>query len=235
MRKFYLSYFIAMLFLTSCNVLQKTSRTDFNQGYYKMKVSNTKSRVFLAPQDTLLVYFVTKPDTLVYGKSPITNILKPVDAKFVIDKNPTFYKHTFDIDFLTIPLKFRPPQSGVPAQLNTNLNGAVYLGYRTDYFKPNYERSPSGKATWQIQNAGFSLGAFSGFGNTFMSPTNTSFVIEEEYDAVIWTKGIAFIFAVNRFTTGLSVGFDSLMDKNKDVWIYQSKPWFGLAFGLNLN
>lgn len=68
-----------------------------------------------------------------------------------------------------------------------------------------------------------------------MSPTNTSFAIEEEYDGVIWSKGLAFIFAVNRFTTGFSLGFDSLLDKNKDVWIYQSKPWFGLAFGLNLN
>ena len=29
--------------------------------------------------------------------------------------------------------------------------------------------------------------------------------------------------------------FDHLFDKNKKDWIYQHKPWVGLAFGLNLN
>lgn len=228
--------FIALMLLTSCSVLQKTSRTDFTQGYYTMKASNQKSTVFVEkPEDTLVFYYVTKTDTLANGKRLINNTLKPIEGSFFMDKKPSFLKHSFDIDFLTIPLKLRPPQKGVPAQLNTNLNGAIYFGFRTDYFKPNFEVTPTGKTTLQIQNAGISFGAFSGFGNTFMSPTNTSFAIEEEYDGVIWSKGLALIFAVNRFTTGFSLGFDSLLDKNSDVWIYQSKPWFGLAFGLNLN
>lgn len=127
--------FIALMLLTSCNVLQKTSRTDFTQGYYKMKVSKQKSTVFIEkPEDTLRVYHITKADTLAYGKSSFRNALKPVECSFVVDKKPTFFKHSFDIDFLTIPLKFRPAQKGVPAQLNTNLNGAIYVGYRTDYF-----------------------------------------------------------------------------------------------------
>jgi hypothetical protein len=48
-------------------------------------------------------------------------------------------------------------------------------------------------------------------------------------------KGIAGIIGINNFTLGLAVGFDNLLDKNKKVWVYQGKPWLGLAFGLNSN
>ncbi|WP_165940196.1 MULTISPECIES: hypothetical protein [Dyadobacter] len=56
-----------------------------------------------------------------------------------------------------------------------------------------------------------------------------------EYDGLVWGKGIAGIIGINNFTIGLAIGFDNLLDKNKQVWIYQGKPWLGLAFGLNLN
>lgn len=51
----------------------------------------------------------------------------------------------------------------------------------------------------------------------------------------MWSKGIAGIVAINGFTVGLTFGFDKLLDKNRTVWIYEEKPWFGLAVGLNLN
>jgi hypothetical protein len=59
--------------------------------------------------------------------------------------------------------------------------------------------------------------------------------IAYEYDGVIWTKGIAAVMAVNNFTVGLAVGADWLLDRNRRFWIYQNRPWVGLAFGLNLN
>lgn len=68
-----------------------------------------------------------------------------------------------------------------------------------------------------------------------MTPTNTFNKISQEYDGVVWNKGLAGILAINNFTVGLSLGIDNLLDKNKKVWIYESKPWVGIAFGLNLN
>ena len=88
----------------------------------------------------------------------------------------------------------------------------------------------------QIQNHfGFSFGVFTGFGNTFMSPTNTNNILQQEYDGIVWSKGVAGILAVNNFTLGLAFGFDNLLDKNHSNWNYKNKPWVGLAFGLNLN
>ncbi|MFY9310502.1 MAG: hypothetical protein WAQ28_15765 [Bacteroidia bacterium] len=68
-----------------------------------------------------------------------------------------------------------------------------------------------------------------------MTPTTTNGAIPIEYDGVVWNKGIAGIIAVNNFTVGLAAGFDNLLDNNHRLWVYESKPWFGLAFGLNLN
>ena len=76
---------------------------------------------------------------------------------------------------------------------------------------------------------------FSGLGNTAMTPSTTRNGIMTEYDGLILQKGVASIIAVNKLTLGLSIGFDNLLDQNKNVWIYQNKPWYGLMLGLNLN
>lgn len=59
------------------------------------------------------------------------------------------------------------------------------------------------------------MGVFSGLGNTFMSPTNTNNILQQEYDGIILSKGLAGIFAFNNITAGLAFGFDNLLDKNK--------------------
>jgi hypothetical protein len=43
------------------------------------------------------------------------------------------------------------------------------------------------------------------------------------------------MLGVNNLTVGLGVGWDALTDRDKDIWTYQNKPWFGLTVGLNLN
>lgn len=92
-----------------------------------------------------------------------------------------------------------------------------------------------GEQDQKITHLGFSFGAFTGLGGTFMSPTNTDNMLQQEYDGLVWSKGIAAIFGINDFTVGLACGFDQLMDKNGPKWIYNHKPYLALTFGLNLN
>jgi hypothetical protein len=146
-----------------------------------------------------------------------------------------FHKHSFDFDFITIPLKLRPDQGDVPAQLNTHLNGALYAGYRNDRFTLAYKADPLKRSFQSINHFGVSVGFFSGIGGTFISPTTTNFQLDKEYDGVVWCNGVAAFIAMNRFTVGLACGIDYLTDKNRSLWIYQNKPWAALAFGLNLN
>ncbi len=68
-----------------------------------------------------------------------------------------------------------------------------------------------------------------------MSPHVTIERISQEYDGLIWSKGLAAIVGLNNVTAGVVLGWDHLLDRNRSLWIYQGKPWIGLAFGLNLN
>lgn len=143
--------------------------------------------------------------------------------------------YSLDIDFLTIPLKYRPHSDSLPHQLNTNLNGAFYLGYCLDKYRLRYEKKITKKYERYVDHYGASLGFFTGIGATFMNSTNTNNRISQEYDGIVWSKGIAGIIAIDKVTLGVALGFDTLLDKNNDLWIYKDKAWLGLTFGLNIN
>lgn len=222
--------------LSGCSVLQRTSKKDLTDGFYQERSSSLKRNVYIDNTgETICVYPAKMVDRNWVVDTSESCRLYDQEIRSKLRQTISFNKPSFDIDFLTIPLKFRPGQKGVPVQLNTNLNGAVYIGYRTDKYVLKYIPDPLGKASRTINHFGFSVGAFTGIGNTFISPTNTNSLLQDEYDGIVWSKGVAGIFAVNSFTVGLSLGFDHLLDKNHGIWIYQSKPWLGLAFGLNLN
>lgn len=233
----YVSIFSFLLFLiSSCSVGNHGSKKEFTDDFYRQKINGEKRYVYVdIHEDILRIYPALKSkkklivDTLSTHQFYQQEIVGGVSEKIVFKNN------SYDIDFLTIPLKYRPKVASVPQQLNANLNGAIYIGIRTDNYKVQYLKNPLKKSVRQINHYGLSIGVFTGLGSTAMTPTTTNGAIAIEYDGLIWNKGVAGIIAVNNFTVGLSVGFDDLMDSNKKYWTYQTKPWLGLAFGLNLN
>lgn len=74
-----------------------------------------------------------------------------------------------------------------------------------------------------------------GIGNSVINSDVSSLPISNEYQGIVFSKGIAGIMAINNFTVGLAYGTDQLLDSNKSTWLFEQKPWFGLAIGLNLN
>jgi hypothetical protein len=222
--------------LGACSVFKNSPKTAFKDGFYTQIIENKKNIVYVdVEEENLRIHPIQK-----------NNRQKNIDSLGVCQIYPqtinkeeivqaSFKKSSLDIDFLTIPLKYRPSQLDVPVQLNTNLNGALYVGYRLDNYSVDYKPKILKTAERDITHYGFSMGIFSGFGSTFMSPTTTNNILNQEYDGVVWNKGIAGIIAIDRFTLGLALGTDHLLDKNKSIWIYQGKAWLGLVFGLNLN
>ncbi len=221
---------------SSCSIIPKTPKTEFIDGFYVQKITHKKQVVYVdIEEDVLNIYPARKKS---HEKTVDTSqrfYMYPKELSREIKYPVYFDKYSFDLDVLTIPLKFRLSQTGVPPQLNTNLNGAFYFGFRTDRYVVNYVKSPLKKAERNISHYGFSVGVFTGIGNTAMNPTTANNNIAIEYDGIVWNKGIAGIIAVNNLTFGLSVGVDHLLDQHRTSWIYQTKPWLGLAIGLNLN
>lgn len=223
---------ISVLFFSSaCSIVQNNNKENFTEGYYFLK-EKRKQHVFVnMQQDTVQIHYLSSEKKLISEQTPK---IYPIYAreKLPISK---LYVSSFDVDFLTLILKFRPATSGMEAQINTNINGVVYLGRRVDAYTIKYTANPLKEYNRTVSHYGFSLGGFIGLGSSTIGQHTTNNQLSYEYDGVILNKGIAAIIAVDNFTIGFSLGFDNLLDKNKNVWIYQNKPNVGLAVGMNLN
>ncbi|MCC3155840.1 hypothetical protein LJ737_01230 [Hymenobacter sp. 15J16-1T3B] len=141
----------------------------------------------------------------------------------------------FDVDVFTIPFKVRPARAGVPVQLNTNFNGALYLGRRLDFYRLSAYRGPAGRVLPAVRATGFGYGGFVGLGSAFITGDVTRQTPGPEYEGFVLHAGAAGIFDARVFNVGLAVGLDHLLGPDGPVWIYQHRPWFGILFGLDLN
>lgn len=231
----FLSIIISSIFY-SCGVIKDTPKYSFANGYYRSKIFDKKaSKVYIDnTDDSVYVYKINnKKNHLI--DSNYSKIAFPQQKSKSQIPNYNFRQASFDLDFLTIPFKFRPQTDYLPQQFNTNLNGVIYIGYRNDIYNINYKKTPINTFVRKTTHYGISYGVFTGFGGTAMNPWVTNYYISSEYDGIVWSKGVSAIIGIDNFSIGLALGVDNLLDNNKNFWIYQNKPWFGLAFGLNLN
>jgi hypothetical protein len=227
---------LSIIVFSSCGMLNKTARKELSDGFYTRTSGLAKRLVYVnVVDDTLRIHpaIKTNKQPQVEPGQKDQYFLSTLETK--TDVEFTLTKKSFDVDFLTIPLKYRFARKTVPPQLNSNINGAAYFGFRTDRYFIDYESNPLLTSERKITHVAYSLGIFCGLGNTFLNATNSDGALQQEYDGMVCGKGLAGIVAINNFTVGLTLGFDNLLDRNRKVWIYENKPWLGLGFGLNLN
>lgn len=221
----------------SCNSIRESSKFGFREGYYKSRIYHKKLKsIYVIPADDSIKVYTVK------GLKKVTDTLAPIKIAFPLTRPPgnydsyIFRQNSFDVDVLSILFKYRPGIKGFPNQLNTSiLNGAVYVGYRSDLYKLHYRKNPVKGFTREVSHVGFSFGAFTGIGASRIDEFVTQNGINIQYDGVVNPSGIAAIIALNKLSFGLMLGEDHLLDKNRQYWIYEGKPWVGLSVGLNLN
>jgi hypothetical protein len=218
--------------LIGCKRLQESSKYQFNEGNYKVKTALHTGKAYVIPnEDSVKVYPLNKA---VFDSTNFIELVFPQKTAKPIPGRNLFTISSFDLDVLTILFKYRPSVSHFPNQFTTHLNGAAYIGYRSDVFRILYSKKPLYHKR-HIEHYGYSVGAFAGMGATAMNPWVTRNNITSEYDGFVISKGVALHVAVNTFTFGLAIGWDHLMDDNRKFWIYQGKLWTGITLGLNLN
>jgi hypothetical protein len=211
----------------------ESSKYLLSGGTYRSRAFKQAKKVYInIPSDDIIAYPVLKnkngpivdtSDSITYSPSSST-------AKRGFFTNPSF-----DIDVVTLPLKYRPAIRNFPNQLSTDFNGAIYLGWRNDIHKIKYKRSLLKSYNREITHYGFTTGVFLGVGATVINPWVTNNAVNYEYDGMVLTTGVAAMFATNSVTLGLGLGIDNLMDGNSRSWVYQNKLWVGLLLGLNIN
>ncbi|XAZ82035.1 hypothetical protein A6C57_27200 (plasmid) [Fibrella sp. ES10-3-2-2] len=215
---------ISIGFLVSCRVTapQGTLAPDF----YQLRKGSP-----LQP-DTHQVYVIDGGDSLEL-------LIPQSDQRLLVAKTTyqswTFRRTEIDMDVFTLPFKIRPARGLLPAQLNANFNAALYVGRRIDLYTYRWKPVTPTYAVRQLQSRGFGYGVFAGLGSVTINNFVTRLPLGIEYEGVVINGGIATIYDARIFNIGLAVGIDHLVDANRQHWIYQQKPLFGVLFGLNLN
>jgi hypothetical protein len=207
--------------LSACSSIKDSPKYQLNDGIYDFRQlpdAYKKAYVYVT-DDTVRIFLKEKPK-----ESVMPDRLR----------DQFFLKRSFDVDVMTIPFKFRPAIASMPRQLTTDFNGNIFIGYRVDRFRISYTETPVG---WRQNNKhrALSMGAFGGLGSTAITPWTTNNQIADEYSGFILSRGLAAMIGINNLTVGIGIGWDYLTDRDKGVWIYQNKPWYGLTVGLNLN
>ena len=231
----YLLFVVLLLLFSSCVSLGKLTRHDFSSGFYKLKVHGAElSRVYTEViEDSIIVYPVNSD-----GKGfPDFSSSRGMRVSRVKSDN-YFYKSCFtnnsiDVDLTSIIFKSRHSRDDVPNQFSADLNFAIFAGFRRDFYKIVSPVNPFHEARSYIRHIGFDLGLFAGIGSSPVNPTVTNNNINQEYDAMIFQKGIAGFISINKMSIGLAVGFDNLLDKNKALWIYNQKSYLGLIISVS--
>lgn len=227
---------LCLLLMSGCVSLGKISRHDFDSGFYKLKVPGLKSsHVYTeVADDSVIVYPVVNegkkefPNTSL-GKGLKTSRVKPDNYFF----KSTFISNSLDVDLTSIIFKSRHSRDDVPNQFSADLDIALYLGFRKDFYKIVAPVQTFNQGNSKIRQIGFDLGLFAGIGSTPVNPTVTNNKVPQIYDAMIFQKGIAGFISINRMSVGLALGYDNLFDKNKSFWIYNQKPYLGLIISIS--
>ena len=207
----------------SCSSIRDSPKHELVDGVYKLD----KNKVIVEnSEDTIRIFSNENIDSVLINlpSSSTSN-----------QKSVFFHKSTLDFDLMSVPIKIRKSTNGIPTQLFTEIDASVYIGRRSDLFYVKYKQTPRNSFKQEVDHFGFSLGGFLGFGSTSIHSGVTHLPIHTDYQGIIFSKGFAGILAFNDFTLGIVYGFDQLLDENASSWIYNQKPYFGLAFGLNLN
>ena len=232
-RYFVIAIWVIVVF-ASCNTLEKASLHGLNSGYYKLKSDNKKNQnVYLDVTDEKIdVYHHIKHQP---EKKQFLTIPLSTTTDSLIFNPMVFKKQSLDIDITSVLLKYRPSVYGLPAQLTTDLNMALYVGWRYDYYHIMSKKDPLGRNYHKISNRGYDFGGFAGPGTTLISPFTTQNMRTDEYSGMIIQTGIAGFIESNVASFGLAIGYDYLLSPDREVWIYNNKPWVGFVVGIALN
>jgi hypothetical protein len=224
-----------LLFLCSCAFLEKAARHDFSEGRYVQVIPGSKpARVYATVNDdSITIYPLKKTEVGDEIDKTNTMVIHLGETNQVDEITRSTFRKTFvDFDLITILFKYRPEGESMPNQLNSNLNAAAYFGFRKDFYRVRPLRSPLEVSRNYLHHYSFDAGPFAGFGSVAMNPWVTDNHLTSEYDGFIFQKGVGAFFGINEVNFGILLGFDTLLDANRKYWIYQEKPWFGIAIGI---
>lgn len=218
--------------IASCSTLEKATIHGLTSGEYTLR-----SR-YEAPME---VYLDVTNEQIGFHRLSLGKPMQPgiftiplTSGDSIPLREVVLMKRGLDVDITSILLKYRQSVNGSPAQLNTDLNVAVYAGWRRDVFRIQSSIDPLGRRYPRIRNLGYDFGIFAGPGTTAVSPFSTGNSRTDEYGGMVFQAGVAGFVESSVASFGVSIGYDYLLSPDRSVWIYRNKPWVGFIVGIAL-
>lgn len=222
----------SFLWLTSCSTLEKSSSHGLNSGFYTLDTTGRKIKVYADISDDSIHLY--RQQNMQPEKNKLLSWSQG-DPGTVFTRPVKLRKQSLDIDITTILLKYRLPTHGLPSQLTTDINAAMYAGWRFDNFTFTPKKDPLGNPYQKITNMAFDVGVFAGPGSTGISEFTTNHQSTREYSGMIMQAGIAGFLETNMASFGIAAGYDYLLNNDRKIWIYHQKLWLGFIVGVALN
>lgn len=225
---------LLIIILSACSPIGSIAVHEFGSDYYNLKSEKEGSIKVYADvyEDSLVIYKMNPGSSkdLDPGSGNGTRIstINPDSYLF----NSKFIKNSIELDLSTMLTKLRPSSSGVPVQLNANLNALIYMGARKDYYIIKSHKLPLDRDYSSVRQIGYDFGIFAGIGITPINPTVTNNNTSLEYDGIVFQKGIGAFITINYLSVGITLGFDNLMSSDSKIWIYNNRPYLGFALGI---
>lgn len=224
---------MSILLFASCKTIEKASVHGLHNGYYQLKTENkpVKSVYLDITNEQIDIYDHIKQKGI--QNRLFTIPLQNTDS--ILANEMVFKKQSLDIDITSILLKYRPSIQALPAQLSTDLNMAMYIGWRYDKYRITTKKDPLEKRQVNIGNWGYDIGFFAGPGATIINPFTTNNRRVDEYSGMMIQTGFAAFIESNIASFGFAIGVDQLLNRDRKIWIYHKKPWLGFLVGIALN
>lgn len=136
-----------------------------------------------------------------------------------------FRQWTFNV--ATVPLKIRFGENG--SEFSTGVNLGALIGHTWGKTKFVHRKKIGNKQ----YDAKFTFGGFFGVDKLEFSFTDGN-ATEQKVKTAFTSLGLGFVYTYQKFTAGVTSGFDFAMGENSTEWTYNKRPWVGLALGYSL-
>ena len=137
--------------LCGCSSLKNSAKYGFLEGYYRSRIFHKKKKkVYVVPgEETIKIYSAKSLQKDVVDTSRSLKIAFPSDQKPSAFQNYKFTKNSFDVDVLTIPIKYRPavkdfPGNSIPVSMVpcTWVTVRMCIIYRTGKHPCGFSKDP---------------------------------------------------------------------------------------------
>lgn len=160
-------------------------------------------------------------------------------GKFFEDKQFTtsnfrFNYGKFALTGMTIPLKYRRSVGNDtinPPTLETGFNINFAPSYRINWSSFDPSKKFLGNT---LTNYSLTIGTLIGIGGTDLNNKSNSPGLLSNRKSTILTYGGMVLFGLNSIGVGYAFGFDNVLGKGSEYWVYQNKIWHGVIISVDL-